>query len=161
MTCCKVKGCFAKWENIIEQGKHVFLLAIRLFWGWGFIQAGLGKFNNFDKTVGFFTNLNIPLPALNVTLAAGTEVMCGACLLLGLGSRIMTLPLLFVMAVAYSTAHRIQLLGVFSDPDAFMQEAPFLYSLATLTVLLFGAGKYSLDAVCKKRRSSGGTGCCT
>jgi putative oxidoreductase len=156
MSCCTGKSLVAKWEKIVVASQDIFLLAIRLFWGWGFIQTGLGKFRNFDKTVEFFTSLNIPAPSLNVAMASGTELLGGTCLLLGLGSRVMTIPLLFTMVIAYSTAHRDELLNVFSDPDSFMQATPFLFAYATLIVLLFGAGKFSADRLIKGKAS-----CCS
>jgi hypothetical protein len=42
-----------------------FLLAVRLYWGWQFMQTGWGKLSDINKVVGFFTNLGIPAPALN------------------------------------------------------------------------------------------------
>ena len=37
-----------------------FLLAIRLYWGWQFMQTGWGKMSDIHKVVGFFTQLGIP-----------------------------------------------------------------------------------------------------
>ncbi len=42
-----------------------FLLAVRLYWGWQFMQTGWGKLSDINKVVGFFTDLGIPAPALN------------------------------------------------------------------------------------------------
>jgi putative oxidoreductase len=41
-----------------------FLLAVRLYWGWQFMQTGWGKLNDVGKVVQFFTSLGIPAPAL-------------------------------------------------------------------------------------------------
>jgi len=142
-----VTRLYALWKGALCSGQDIFLLAIRLFWGWGFIQTGLGKLRNFSRTVEFFTSLNIPAPEMNAAMASGTELVGGACLLLGLGGRVMTVPLLFCMGVAYATAEREALLGVFSDPDSFVQATPFLFALATLIVLLFGPGRFSVDAL--------------
>ena len=57
----------------------------------------------------------------------------------------MTVPLVFTMIIAYSTAHTEELSAIFSDPDRFLGAAPFLFMFASLIVLVFGAGKYSLD----------------
>jgi putative oxidoreductase len=151
MNLHAIARLYASWKGALCLSQDIFLLAIRLFWGWGFIQTGLGKFRNFSQTVEFFTSLNIPAPEVNVAMASGTELLGGACLLLGLGGRIMTVPLLFCMGVAYATADREALVGVFADPDAFMQATPFLFAFSTLIVLLFGPGRFSVDALIHRK----------
>jgi putative oxidoreductase len=37
-----------------------FLLLIRVYWGWLFLQSGIGKFGHIDKVVAFFTTLAFP-----------------------------------------------------------------------------------------------------
>lgn len=142
---------YSKWVSLLNELQHVFLLAIRLYWGWQFILTGRGKFLNIDRTVGFFTSLGIPFPELNVYMAAGTEFLGGACLLLGLGARIVNIPLIGTMCVAYLTAHTEELMSIYADPDKFLQAPPFLFMLAALIVLLFGAGKYSVDRLILKK----------
>ncbi len=34
-----------------------FLLAVRLYWGWQFMQTGWGKLTDIGKVVNFFTSL--------------------------------------------------------------------------------------------------------
>lgn len=151
MNSATIANLYASWKRGLCWSQGLFLLAIRLFWGWGFIQSGLGKFRNFSQAVEFFTSLNIPAPEVNVAMASGTELLGGVCLLLGLGGRIMTVPLLFCMGVAYATAHREALVGVFAAPNAFMQATPFLFAFSTLIVLLFGPGRFSVDALIHRR----------
>ncbi len=49
------------------------------------------------------------------------------------------------MTVAYITGDREALLSIFSDPDKFSAAAPFTYLMASLVILVFGPGKFSLD----------------
>ena len=49
-------------------------------------------------------------------------------LLAGFASRLITIPLIINFCVAYLTASREVLLGVFSDPDAFVSDAAFLFT---------------------------------
>ncbi len=129
----------------------VFLLVIRLYWGWSFFQTGKGKLLNLEKTTAFFTELNLPLPKLNAILAGSTECFGGLLLLVGLGSRLVSVPLMFTMIVAYATADKDALAAIFSNPEKFTDAAPFLFLLASLIVFVFGPGKLSLDALlCKK-----------
>src|ERR1700730_875285 len=93
----------------LDQVKHLFLLILRLYFGWGFISAGLGKLFNVETHTGFFRDWGIPLPMLNVYIAGTTETVCGFLLLIGFASRIITIPLIGTMMVAYLTAHTEQL----------------------------------------------------
>ena len=54
-----------------------FLLAVRLYWGWQFMQTGWGKLNETQKVIGFFTHLGIPAPALNAYFISGLEFAGG------------------------------------------------------------------------------------
>lgn len=134
--------------------QSVFLLIIRLHWGWQFFQTGMGKLENITKITGFFQSLGIPFPTLNAYLAGSTECFGGLCLLLGLGSRLITIPLIFTMIVAYATAEREALFSIFSDPDKFTGADPFLFMLAAIIVFLFGPGFFSVDRLLKKTFST-------
>jgi putative oxidoreductase len=122
------------------------LLLVRLYWGWQFFQTGWGKLGNLTKVVGFFTSLGIPFPVLNAYFVSGLECAGGVLLFVGLGSRLIALPLAFDMIVAYLTADREALLSVFSEPAKFYNADPFTFLLASMLVLAFGAGTFSLDA---------------
>jgi putative oxidoreductase len=132
-----------------------FLLAVRLYWGWQFMQTGWGKLSDIGKVVGFFTDLGIPSPALNAYFVSALEFGGGILLILGLGSRLIALPLVIDMIVAYITADREALLSIFSNPDKFTAAAPYTFLVASLIVLIFGPGKVSLDALLAARRGDG------
>lgn len=144
------ENLYCRLVNLLNHGQSLMLLVIRLYWGWQFFQTGQGKLINFDRTVAFFTSLNIPLPTLNAALAGTTECVGGLLLLLGLGSRVVSLQLVAVMVVAYLTADAEALAAIFSKPDDFTSAAPFLFLLAALLVAVFGAGKWSADEVLKR-----------
>ena len=123
-----------------------FLLVVRLYWGWQFMQTGWGKLTDINKVIGFFTDLGIPAPALNAWFVSALEFGGGLLLILGLGSRLIALPLVIDMIVAYITADREALFSIFSNPDKFSAAAPFTFLIASLIVLIFGPGKASVDA---------------
>ena len=127
------------------------LLAVRLYWGWQFMQTGWGKLTNIGKVVNFFTTLGIPVPALNAYFISGLELGGGLLLILGLGSRLIALPLAINMLVAYITADREALFSIVSDPDKFTGAAPYTFLIASLLVLIFGPGKASMDAILAAR----------
>jgi len=127
------------------------LLAIRLYWGWHFFQTGRGKLMHIDKVTEFFRSLHIPFPAFNVYLASGTECIGGLLLLAGLGSRLVCLPLIFTMIIAYATAEIDTVKGIFSNPDKFVSADPFLFMLTAIIVLAFGPGVFSIDWLIEKK----------
>ena len=127
--------------------QSLFLLAVRLYWGWQFAQTGWGKLGNINKVIQFFTTLGIPAPALNAWFVSGLEFVGGILLILGLGARLIAVPLTIDMIVAFATADREALGNIFSDPDKFYAAAPYTFLFASLIVLIFGPGKFSLDGM--------------
>jgi putative oxidoreductase len=94
--------------------------------------------------------LNIPFPTVSAELISVLEFVGGILLILGLGSRLIGLLLATNMFVAYCTAEREALTSIFSDPGKFYIADPFTFLFASLIVLIFGAGLFSLDAVLEK-----------
>jgi putative oxidoreductase len=121
------------------------LLAIRLYWGWQFWQAGWGKVQNIPHVIEFFTSLGIPAPAFNAHFIAWLEVVGGILLVLGLGSRLISLPLVIDMVVAFIVSDREALFSVLSDPDKFYASSAYTFLFASLLILIFGPGFFSVD----------------
>lgn len=138
----KAHSWLVKGAKILQ---HPFLLFVRLYWGWQFFQAGWGKFMHFQERIETFRNLHIPMPALNLAIASSTECFGGLLLMVGLFSRLVSVPLAFTMLVAYITADPEALKAILSDPDKFIGAAPFSFGFAALIVLCFGPGCVSLD----------------
>src|SRR5712664_4024350 len=130
-----------------------FLLAVRLYWGWQFMQTGWGKLSDIGRVVNFFTSLGIPAPALNAYFVSALEFGGGLLLILGLGSRLIALPLVIDMIVAYAAADREAFFSIFSNPDKFTDAAPYTFLIASIIVLIFGPGKISADAFLAGRMS--------
>lgn len=149
-------GIFVRfYEGIIRAGEFFsdyLLLAMRLFWGYQFFQTGMGKLSNIPNIVQFFENLGIPFAEANAYTVASLETVGGILLMLGLGSRLISIPLIAIMCTAYATAHRDALLGVFQDPDTFFQQGPFLFLMTCLIVFSFGPGKFSLDYLLQRKK---------
>src|ERR1017187_9205104 len=133
-----MKKLYAWYVSLISKLQSPFLLIIRLYWGWHFARTGWGKLTHLDKITGYFETLHIPMPRLNAVMAGSTECFGGLLLLLGLGSRIITVPLIVTMLVAYFTADPDKIKGIFSNPDAFVTAVPFLFLLTCVIVLIFG-----------------------
>lgn len=120
-------------------------LLARVTLGVVFIQAGWGKFGNLERTIGFFEGLGIPMANLQAPMVAGFELIGGVLILVGLLSRIVSIPLAFIMLVALFTAHAENLDGI----GALFGETPYLYFVLFISLLLAGPGKFSLDRALK------------
>jgi putative oxidoreductase len=142
---------YARFSTAAAWLQSPFLLVVRLYWGWQFAQTGWGKLHNLQKITEFFTSLNIPFPAANAHFVAGLEFIGGILLILGLGSRLIGFLLAGNMLVAYWTADHEALTSIFSDPGKFYVADPFTFLFASVIILIFGAGLFSLDALLAKR----------
>lgn len=103
-----------------------------------------------SKAIDFFTQLGIPLPVFNAYFVSLLECVGGILLILGLASRLISIPLIVDMLVAYITADREAFTSFFSDPDKFMAAAPFTFLMASLLIMVFGPGSISLDYLIKR-----------
>lgn len=124
-----------------------FLLAVRLYWGWQFAQSGWGKLHSLGRVTDFFASLNIPFPHANAILVSNLEFFGGILLILGLGSRLIGMALSGNMLVAYITADREALGSILSDPGKFYAADPYTFLFASVLMLIFGAGLFSVDAI--------------
>ena len=142
---------YSQFSTFASYLQSPFLLAVRLYWGWQFAQTGWGKLHSLDKITGFFASLNIPFPGFNAHFVSGLEFAGGILLMLGLGTRFVGLLMVGNMLVAYWTADHEALVSIFSDPGKFYVADPFTFLFASLMVLIFGAGLFSVDALLMKR----------
>jgi len=113
----------------------------RLAIGLVFAGSGWGKLHHLDKITSFFTDLGIPAPGFSAVLVSSAELICGVLLLVGLFTRLASLPLIVVMAVAILTAKRADIGGL---PDLLgFEETLYVVLLSWLAIA--GPGPISLD----------------
>jgi|SRR5271167_1331055 len=122
------------------------LLLIRVLVGWVFVSEGIQKFLfPAQLGVGRFEKIGIPLPHVMAPFVGTVEIVCGTLLLIGLFTRLASVPLLGVIVVAIATT-KIPMLakaGVWS----MLREAraDFSMLLGLLFLLITGGGTLSLD----------------
>lgn len=84
-------------------------LMLRLYLAPVLAQAGWNKYQSFDSTVAWFGNsdwgLGLPMPALLAALAIAAELAGAVFLLLGLLTRLASIPLMITMLVAIFAVH--------------------------------------------------------
>lgn len=118
-------------------------LLARLTVGWVFVESGWGKLHHLDKVQAYFESLGIPAASLQAPFVASIEFGGGLLLLAGLATRLASLPLIGVMAVAIMTAKKDELTG-FSALTGFTE---FLYIVLLAWLVVQGAGLLSIDAL--------------
>jgi putative oxidoreductase len=79
----------------------------------------------------------------SLLLATFAEFFCSVLIILGLGTRLASIPIIITMGVAAFIVHA-------NDPFS-KQEFPMLYLLVYITILVLGGGKYSLDRLISKK----------
>ncbi len=122
------------------------LLLIRLYWGGSFFLTGFGKFTHMGNVVTYFQSLGIPFAHFSAFLTALVETVGGACLFLGLFSRLASIPLICVMIVAFATAESAAVRMILSNSQNFIHSTPFSFLFASLLVFVFGPGRISIDS---------------
>lgn len=100
---------YQKAINSLSFADGIAPLLLRLYLAPIFLQAGWTKFASFEDTAAWFGNadwgLGLPFPELMVVLAAGSELVGGGLLLLGLAVRFISIPLMVTMLVAAFAVH--------------------------------------------------------
>jgi putative oxidoreductase len=142
---------YGLFSRLASMAQSPLLLAVRLYWGVQFMQAGWGKLHNLARVTGYFTTLGIPAPGPMATFVACVEFFGGLFLILGLASRLAGLVLTGNMLVAYFTADRDALRAVFSDPGKFYGAAEYTFLFAAVLILVFGPGWFALDSLIESR----------
>jgi len=139
-------------HRLVLSGAPRSTILIRLLAGAVFLSEGLQKFV-FPVSLGTgrFLKIGIPDPSFTAPFVGCVEILFGSCLVLGLLTRLSTLPLLAVISVAIWTT-KVPMLA-HKGFWAMAHEARTDYSmlLSLLFLLLVGAGPFSLDEFLARR----------
>lgn len=136
--------------SALERARPFALLAGRLAVGLLFVSTGWGKVHDIPKVTSFFASLHIPAPGFNAVLVGYSELLCGAALVVGLLTRLATIPLIVSMVVAILTAKLGDLHGLF-DLVGFDE---FTYLVVLVMIAVLGPGTISVDHLLAKRLTS-------
>lgn len=79
--------------------------------------------------------LNNPI---TIALALSAELICGMLLFVGLGTRLILLPLIIAMSTIIITVHQCNIFET--------GKTAFLFLIGFVVMLIIGAGKYSMDS---------------
>ena len=131
------------------------VLLIRILVGCVFLSEGIQKFLFPDSLgVGRFVKIGIPSPQVMAPFVGMVEIVCGSLLLVGLVTRLATVPLLIDIAVAIYSTKIVTFAknGFWGTLHEARTDVSMLLGLVFL--LLVGAGALSLDAWLAERRGA-------
>lgn len=126
-------------------GRSLGVLVLRLSVGLMMAFAhGLGKIQMFmnSEVIQFADPIGLG-HEMSLLLAAGAEFFCSLLLVIGLMTRLATIPLIITMMVAVFIVHA-------NDPFQKM-EFGLLYLFPYIAILLMGPGKFSVDYLLTKK----------
>jgi len=124
------------------KGVSFLILAVRVFFGVLFFLHGVDKMMNFNQL-----SLNYPSilglgSYMTLMLAVFCEFCCSLFLIAGLLERIILIPMIVSMAVAYFDVH-----------DAILPEGELalIYMVVFFILFMVGPGRFSLDYMLDRR----------
>src|SRR5918912_2723193 len=111
-------------QNILSSKAPAATILVRLLVGGVFLTEGIQKFL-FSEALGEgrFEKIGIPAPYITASFVGVVEIVFGALLLLGLLTRVATIPLLIDISTAIATTKIPLLLG--TSPESNGQGAPY------------------------------------
>lgn len=118
------------------------MLILRLGLGILMLHHGYGKLTHFGSKQGDFMNFMGLGPKISLALVVFAEFFCSIFLIVGLFTRLSTIPLIITMCVALFKAHHADFFG--------KGEIAALYLTGYLVLLFVGPGKASIDGMTGK-----------
>jgi len=137
-------------------------LFLRLATGFGFMAHGWAKLSRGPEAFAkLLTILHVPAPHLMSWLSTLTELIGGAALFIGVLTSLVTVPLISTMLVALFTIHihygysAVKTIGLTPQGPLFGPpgyEINLLYIAVLVSLLLTGAGRFSVDGMIAGRK---------
>ena len=123
-------------QHFRGKGVSAFILILRIFFGVMFFIHGLGKMMNFSELSQTYPSVFGLGSYMTLMLAIFTEFCCSLFLIAGLLFRIMVLPMIVAMAVAFFDIH-----------DGFLPEGELALIYMSVFIILYfvGPGRFSFD----------------
>lgn len=136
-----------RWAATLEKGWSLPLLFMRLVLAYGFFHAAKMKWADINAIAGWFKEAAFPLPTVSAYLVAFFEGAGCLLLLLGLLTRLITIPLMIIMLVAIFAVHWPN--GFEAGKNGF--EIPLYYLIMLFALFIMGPGSISVDHALNKK----------
>ncbi len=144
-------------NKLVKTSPSRSLILIRLIVGVVFLSEGIQKFLFSEQLgTGRFARIGFPQPAFFSSLAGTFEIICGALVLIGLLTRLASIPLIIVISVAIITTKIPILLhsGIWSALHESRTDMSMF--LGSFYLLINGGGKWSWDyQILKETKKTG------
>lgn len=144
-----LKSLYARYTSTLNSGRDLAPLALRLVLAYGFCEPAWNKLQDVHGIADWFQSMGLPAPYLQAWLATLVESLGVILLTLGLGTRIISIPLMLTMLVAIKKVHWEN--GFSAGNNGF--EIPFYYLVMLFCLLMLGSGRYSLDHLISRKRA--------
>ena len=118
------------------------ILLLRIVSGGLMVQHGLGKLKNFEGTAAKMMNFMGIGQTASAALVVFAEFFCAILIIVGLLTRLASIPLIVTMAVALFVAHKGDFFG-----DG---QTAALFLVSYIVLLLVGPGRISADSLISK-----------
>lgn len=123
------------------------VVIVRFIVGYVFFVEGIQKYLFPDTLgVGRFIKIGILFPHVMIHVSAGAEIICGALLMVGLLTRLATIPLIINIIVAIISTKVPMFINKGFWPAVHESRLDFTMLLCLIFLLMVGAGAASLDA---------------
>lgn len=142
-----MKNLFKSFNNAMPKLEDFPLLFLRLLLAFIFYKPALLKFEKTEIFVNQFIKRGIPMPEANVYITGTIELMGVFLLILGLGTRYISVALLVLILVATFTSEMKE--GWYHTSFFKLH---FFYLLSLILLITKGAGKLSIDHLIGKNR---------
>lgn len=119
-----------------------------------FLSEGIQKFLFPDELgVGRFTKIGLPAPEFFGYFVSVFEITCGILILIGLFTRLASLPLIIIMLVAIISTKIPTLINEGFWGMAHAARTDWAMLLGSIFLLIAGAGKLSIDYYLSKEKT--------
>ncbi len=143
---------FSALDGIAASATDVWLLIGRIALAWAFVAVGWSHVLNPAGLANYLTSLKAPAPELLAWIGLVMEVVISITLVFGVATRYGAVVGIVFLIVATALAHRY---WEYTGPAVSAQYNNFLKNLSMLGgmlyVFVFGPGRFSLDAVMRKK----------
>ncbi len=135
------------FQKLLATNAPAAVILIRLIVGGVFLSEGIQKFLYPDALgIGRFTKIGIPAPEVMAPFVGVCEIVCGVLFVLGLLTRFAAITMIINMLVAIWTTKIPILLNSGFWSMAHEARTDYAMLLASIFLLVVGAGPWSLEA---------------
>lgn len=134
------------FKKIIQTDSSKTTIIIRLIVGIVFLSEGIQKFL-FPalRGAGRFEKIGLPSPEFLGSFVGGFEILCGGLILLGLFTRLASIPLIIIMLVAFGTTKAEVLANQGFWELMHGSRTDWSMLLGSIFLLIKGGGYWSID----------------